>query len=40
MQHMDGGARRLVVDVTGASDDVDVTYAFVRHEVRFPHLSL
>ena len=25
-QHLDGGMRRLVVDVTGASNDVDVAY--------------
>ena len=27
---MDGGVRRLVVDVTSASDERDAAYAFVR----------
>ena len=31
-QQMDGGVHRLVVDVTGVSDERDVAFAFVRHE--------
>ena len=31
-QYTDGGARRLVVDVTSASDDVDIAYAFARRK--------
>ena len=38
-QHMDGGARRLVMDVTGASDDVDIAYAFARREYAFEKIS-
>ena len=34
-QHMDGGVRRLVVDVPDASDERDVAYAFVRREYAF-----
>ena len=32
-QHLDGSVRRLVVDVAGVSDDMDVAYAFVRREL-------
>ena len=32
---MDSSARRLVVDVTGASDERDVAYAFARREYAF-----
>ena len=36
---MDGGVRRLVVDVTGTSDGRDVAYAFVRCEYAFEGIS-